>query len=167
MKYYTGIGSRETPLDLQTLMTQLAITLSSDNWVLRSGGAEGADSAFEAGASLKRIYLPWTGFNDKYADNRSYVVPEYNEEMVLDYHPAPYRLSKAGMKLMSRNSYQVLGDKLDNPSSFLVCWTSDGKMSGGTAQAMRIATDFRVPIYNLYHENDLTSLCKDFNINLA
>ena len=68
---------------------------------------------------------------------------------------------------MSRNSYQVLGDSLDNPSSFLVCWTSDGKMSGGTAQAMRIATDFRVPIYNLYHENDLITLCKDFNINLA
>jgi hypothetical protein len=87
--------------------------------------------------------------------------------MVLDYHPAPYRLSKSGMKLMSRNSYQVLGDSLDNPSSFLVCWTSDGKMSGGTAQAMRIATDFRVPIYNLYHQTHLTALCKDFNINLA
>jgi hypothetical protein len=68
---------------------------------------------------------------------------------------------------MSRNSYQVLGDTLSNPSSFLVCWTSDGKMSGGTAQAMRIAHDHGVKIYNLYHEKDLTAMCNDFNLTLA
>lgn len=167
MRFYTGIGSRETPIDLQQLMTNIAKALSNDNWCLRSGGADGADSAFETGADLKRIYLPWNGFNDKYADNRYYVVPQYNEEMVLDYHPDPYRLSKAGMKLMSRNTYQVLGDKLDNPSTMLICWTRDGKMSGGTAQAMRIAADFSVPIYNLHDENALTKLCNDFDLRLA
>jgi hypothetical protein len=167
MRYYTGIGSRETPLDIQTLMTAIATALSNDNWVLRSGGADGADSAFEVGAKYRRIYLPWTGFNDKYADNYSYVVPPYNEEMVYDYHPSPERLSKAGLKLMSRNSYQVLGDNLDKPSEFLACWTSDGKMSGGTAQAMRIAYDHKVKIYNLYHSKDLTALCNDFNLQLA
>lgn len=167
MKYYTGIGSRETPPDLQTLMTKIAFALANDNWILRSGGANGADEAFERSATYKRIYLPWAGFNNKYADNRSYIVPEYNEEMVLDYHPAPYRLSKAGMKLMSRNSYQVLGDNLDNPSSFLVCWTSDGKASGGTAQAMRIAKDYKIPIYNLFIDEDIDKLCKDFNFSVA
>ena len=167
MKNYTGIGSRNTPQDMQTIMTRVAIALANDNWVLRSGGAEGADTAFDLGAHYKRIYLPWDGFNGKQVDNVSYIVPPYNEQMVFEYHTAPHRLTSGGMRLMSRNSYQVLGDNLDNQSSFLVCWTSDGKMSGGTGQAMRIAQDFCVPIYNLYHKSQLTALCRDFNIMLA
>jgi hypothetical protein len=167
MKAYTGIGSRETPLDIQQLMTAIATALSKDNWVLRSGGADGADSAFEIGAQYRRIYLPWTGFNDKYADNYTYVVPPLNTELVFDYHLAPERLSRAGLQLMSRNSYQVLGDDLTSPSQFLVCWTSDGKASGGTGQAMRIAKDYRIPIYNLYYDKDLATLCNDFNFRLA
>jgi hypothetical protein len=167
MKYYTGIGSRETPLDLQKLMTNIANALSNDNWILRSGGAEGADNAFELGATYRRIYLPWDGFNNKYVDNYAYVVPPLNTEFVYDYHPAPTWLSKGGLQLMSRNSYQVLGDSLNSPSTFLVCWTSNGGISGGTSQALRIAKDFKVPIYNLYHEKDLNALCNDFNLSLA
>jgi hypothetical protein len=167
MKYYTGIGSRSTPLDIQTLMTKIAIALAKDNWILRSGGAEGADGAFEAGALYKRIYLPWDGFNNKMVDNYSYVVPPYEEEMVYDYHPSPNNLSRAGLKLMSRNSYQVLGDDLDSASAFLVCWTSGGKLSGGTAQALRIASDYKVPIYNLFYEDQITALCNRFELQLA
>jgi hypothetical protein len=167
MKYYTGIGSRETPIDIQKLMTHIAIALSNDNWILRSGGAEGADTAFELGAKYKRIYLPWNGFNNRSVDTYSYVVPPYNDEMVYDYHPSPERLSAAAMKFMSRNSYQVLGDSLDSPSQFVACWTVNGKESGGTAQAMRIAKDYHIPIYNLFHESEVTRLCTDFKIRLA
>jgi predicted Rossmann fold nucleotide-binding protein DprA/Smf involved in DNA uptake len=47
-KYYAGIGSRETPKDICDIMTQLAIKLANNGWVLRSGGAKGADrSRFE------------------------------------------------------------------------------------------------------------------------
>lgn len=167
MRYYTGIGSRETPPDLQKLMTAIAIALSNDNWILRSGGADGADDAFERGATYKRIYLPWNGFNGRSVDNYSYVVPPYNAEMVHDYHPDADFLSPAGIKLMSRNSYQILGDNLDKPSEFVVCWTVNGRVKGGTAQAMRIAKDFNVPIYNLFREQDLDNLCKDFNFSIA
>lgn len=167
MKYYTGIGSRETPLDLQTLMTKIAIALSNDNWILRSGGADGADAAFERGAMYKRIYLPWNGFNDRYVDNYSYVVPPYNFEMVSDYHPQADYLSQAATKLMSRNSYQVLGDNLDTPSKFLVCWTQGGGLKGGSAQAIRISKDYKIPVYNLFNDKDLDNLCKDFNFSIA
>lgn len=167
MKYYTGIGSRSTPAGIQTLMTSLATALANDNWILRSGGAEGADAAFEAGALYKRIYLPWNGFNNKMVDNYSYIVPPYEEELVYDYHPSPNRLSRAGLKLMSRNTYQVLGDDLSSPSEFLVCWTSDGSLTGGTAQALRIASDYKVPIYNLFYSDQVTALCNRFNLNLA
>ena len=53
---------------------------------------------------------------------------------------------------MGRNGYQVLGYDLKTPSKFLICWTKDGKETGGTAQAMRIAKDYKIPVYNLFFE---------------
>ena len=47
MKYYTGIGSRETPKDIMQLMSKLAYKLASEGYILRSGAAQGADTAFE------------------------------------------------------------------------------------------------------------------------
>lgn len=167
MKFYTGIGSRETPPDLQKIMQSIANALANDNWILRSGGAEGADSAFEAGAAQKRIYLPWNSFNGKIVDGINYIVPPYDESWVMDYHPDADYLSPSAKKLMSRNTYQVLGDDLKSPSSFIVCWTQGGKLKGGTAQALRIAADYKIPRYNIYSDSALQQLCSDYNITLA
>ena len=61
--YYAGIGSRETPKNKCRLMTKIAKILSG-KYTLRSGGADGADSAFEAGAGdNKQIFLPSNYFN--------------------------------------------------------------------------------------------------------
>ena len=55
--YYAGVGSRETPLHICELMTQIAKKLSSLGWVCRSGGAEGADLAFMRGLQDLRTTL--------------------------------------------------------------------------------------------------------------
>ena len=68
------------------------------------------------------------------------------------------RLSEAAMKLMSRNAYQVLGESLRNPVDFVICWTKDGKASGGTGQAIRIAQDNGIPVYNLKNIEDRMKL---------
>lgn len=52
MKYYTGIGSRETPEDIQSWMKAFAIRMQKHGYTLRSGGAGGADSAFEHGCGI-------------------------------------------------------------------------------------------------------------------
>jgi len=160
MKFYTGIGSRNTPTDILALMTEIAKVLDNDKYILRSGGAGGADEAFESATPCKRIYLPWSGFNGKQYNGKEYLVPSYNEQWVLDYHPNSHYLTAGMMKLMSRNTYQVLGDDLNTPSAFVVCWTSDGKASGGTGQALRIAKDFNIPIYNLYNDEELETIVK-------
>lgn len=167
MNYYTGIGSRKTPSEIQTLMSNVARELSHLRYTLRSGGAAGADSAFESTAKYKRIYLPWNNFNGKVADGKDYIVPKYEPEWVWDYHKNPYRLSQAGLKLMSRNTYQVLGDDLENPllPDFVLCYTEDGKFSGGTGQALRIASDYKVPIYNFFHSKDIEAFKKEYDIN--
>ncbi len=157
MKYYAGIGSRETPNDVCLHMTAISKRLASLGYTCNSGGADGADAAFERGAVINRqIFLPWDGFNKrnisslvKLHGEGSYLVPPFNPELVRKYHPKPNSLSDAGWKFMSRNSYQVLGKDLNTPVEFVLCWTKDGKASGGTGQAMRIAKDKNIPIFNL------------------
>jgi hypothetical protein len=161
-KYYAGIGSRDTPKDICLYMTAIAKRLASLGYTCNSGGADGADTAFERGAVVNRqIFLPWDGFNKRNVDNLtklhgegSYLVPPFNEELVRKYHPKPSALSDAGWKFMSRNSYQVLGKDLKTPVEFVLCWTKDGKASGGTGQALRIAKDHNIPIFNFYHGYD-------------
>lgn len=132
-------------------MTAISKRLSQSSYCLQSGGAEGADSAFEISSSNKLIFLPWDGFNNKFSDNIQYIVPTFNQHFIEKYHPKPKLLSQGAKKLMSRNAYQVLGIDLNSPVEFVLCWTKDGKPSGGTGQAMRIALDYGIPIFNFYY----------------
>ena len=96
---YTGIGSRETPSHILQLMTSLARAFSDAGYYLRSGGAHGADSAFEEGASKSIIYLPWDGFNGRFVDGRTFVtIPSSSVKILSDiaskYHPAWKKLIK-------------------------------------------------------------------------
>lgn len=148
MKYYAGIGSRETPISVATKMTTIARRLDSMGYCLRSGGAEGADNAFEKGATNKQIFIPWDNFNGRRADGKNYIIPKENLDLVEKYHPAFHKLSGGAKKLMSRNSNQVLGIDFDDPVEFVLCWTEGGLKKGGTAQAIRIAEDYKIPVFN-------------------
>ena len=65
--WYAGIGSRKAPKEAIDRMAELAEELAGKGYTLRSGGAGGADKAFEKGCDAvdgkKEIYLPWEGFN--------------------------------------------------------------------------------------------------------
>lgn len=154
-KYYAGIGSRDTPKEICELMTLIASVLEEKEFILRSGGATGADSAFELGVknNNKQIFLPWQRFNNN--ESPLYQVGPKALEIAQKYHPNWNALSNSGKLLMGRNSYQVLGYYITDEtvySSFIVCWTKNGLADGGTGQAIRIATDYNIPIYNLYYE---------------
>ncbi len=153
MNLYAGIGSRETPSDVLQFMTVTATFLCANGYVLRSGGAPGADLAFEAGVpdpKMKEIYLPWKKFNGN--PSPLYEVTCDAIDLAKQYHPSWSRLTKAGRQLMARNSYQIMGYDLETPVAFVICWTRLGKKLGGTAQALRIAEACAIPIYNLYFE---------------
>ena len=49
LRFYSGIGARATPPEMLSLMTRAAFALLKRGYVLRSGHAIGADSAFERG----------------------------------------------------------------------------------------------------------------------
>ena len=62
---YAGIGARATPADMLRDMTVMAGWLARTGWHLSTGGADGADSAFAAGAPVRQrtVWLPWRGYN--------------------------------------------------------------------------------------------------------
>lgn len=154
-KIYTGIGSRQTPLNILKLMTRIAKAFDALGWKLYTGGAEGADEAFMSGSTNMQVFIPWKGFRQSdspYVHNFSSPRGEQAEMAVEFYHPNPKRLSIGARMLMARNTYQVTGwnHTEEELSDLVVCWTTDGKDSGGTGQAIRIAKDLGVPVVNLH-----------------
>lgn len=146
---YTGIGSRETPKDVLDQMTEIAKSLEKQGYTLRSGGAEGADSAFERGTKEKEIYKA----ND---------ATDKTRQIAKEIHPAPDRLGSGYvLDLMARNTFQVFGKNLDTPSDFVLAWTPDGMeqseqrsiRTGGTGQAIDMASRKGIPVLNMATPN--------------
>lgn len=168
-KFYSGIGSRETPKEVLEEMKYRALWLDLQGYTLRSGGAEGADQAFESGTLHRHVYLPWKGF----AGNTSDRFPAKPEafEIASKYHPAWSYLKQGAKALHARNVHQVLGDDLKTPSEFVLCWTPDGaesasqtsKKTGGTGGAIRIADAMDIPIVNMKNEGWLEKLLEIIN----
>lgn len=167
--YFTGVGSRETPNDILLKMRNIGKSFSDLGYWLRSGGARGADQAFESGWGKNReIFLPWNGYEDRWQGN-GYIIPALTEKHYMiaeNAHPAWDACSQGARKMHSRNTCQVLGEHLDSPTNLLVCWTSQGRLKGGTAVAIRIAMDNGIPIYNLGRANDLEEL-RAFYVSLT
>lgn len=160
---YAGIGSRETPDEILDVMQEIALDLGGRGFVLRSGHAPGADQAFEKGARGydAQIFLPWMGFGRTVAIDAPHVqhLPTHNAlNTVSKYHPNPKALSAGARLLHARNAQIVLGQSLDDPVDFIICWTKDAKGGGGTGQALRIARDKRIPWFDLADKSHLTAL---------
>ena len=152
-KAYAGIGSRKTPAHILDEMRGVGFCLGVLGWTLRSGGARGADEAFEQGCDevrgLKEIF---------YARDANAPAIAIAKRV----HPMWYKLGAYAQKLHARNCFQILGANLNSPSSFVLCWTPDGangvsvatsRDSGGTGQAIRVAAAHLIPVINMYQKN--------------
>ena len=116
MKYYAGIGSRKTPNSVLRTMRVISAKLAGNGYILRSGGALGADIAFEAGVT-------------KYSSKEIFYVNDATEQSMIlaaPLHPNWKNLSHYVKQLMGRNMMQILGKDLKTPVEFVICWTPDG-----------------------------------------
>lgn len=149
-------------------MQRLSRRLAADGWALRSGGADGADTAFEKGVLLpgqRAIYLPAATFNGRsstrkvvngqavggYYDSR--ILPGWDaaSSAVQELHEAPQNLSPFAEQLMRRNVMQMLGPDLSKPASMVITSTPGGAIpeSGGTRFALKLADAIDIPVRNL------------------
>lgn len=166
---YAGLGSRETPEDIIELFVKIGKELAERKYTLRSGGAEGADSAFEEGAILANgkteIFIPWSGFNG----SKSTLIGATPKALKLasTLHPAWDKCSKWARVLHGRNCYQILGLKLNDPVDFLICYTEKGLIQGGTSTAIRLAMKHNIQIYNFGVYSQREKFQADFNIEVC
>ena len=178
IKYYSGVGSRETPMYILYMMSKLAIIFEKQGFILRSGCALGADSAFEDAllnpVKTAEIYIPYKAFPGKMGTKykNHYICPQdrFNEggfnslfrqatRLIHKHeiHRAWRRLSERIMLLHNRNMFQVLGQDLNTKSNFTVCYTKAGETkyeettqrTGGTGTAINASDIFGVETFNL------------------
>lgn len=148
--------------------------MAERGWKGRSGRAEGADIAFEAGAcevedSLFDAFLPWNGFGSaefvkahpeltmRPGTLASALQFSNAVSLVEKVHPVFTRLKPGDRKLHLRNAFQVLGADLNEPVNFVICWTPDGAVTekessrntGGTRTAIVLAERHGIPVVNL------------------
>lgn len=154
-------------------MREYSKILVSNLWVLRSGGADGADTAFAKGwvdanslyeVNRAEIYIPWDGFNGLKVpgENTILVKDKYTITMAQDIlkgvHPNFNNLSKGALALHTRNVFQVLGYDLNTPSAGVIAYAklnNKGEPTGGTRTAIKIAEKFNIVVRNLYKQEDL------------
>lgn len=124
-RFYTGVGSRETPTVVLDLMREMARIFAGKGLTLRSGAADGADQAFELGwldwyvkqtpwpgpgEQRAELYLPWNGFNkhDDYgcfsANMSLAILRKVSEaqEIAKSLHPAWDAVKKDGTPVLSQ-----------------------------------------------------------------
>lgn len=161
--YYTGIGSRDTPLDVKHLMTEISMHMQAWGFTLRTGASSAADRAFETGAgNAKEVYVPWDGWNNqrgissitKASMMLAHQVWEHRRRngLVLetahvsenweDIHPST-------QLLLAKTMCMLLGQDLSISSDALICWTPSCRVIGISAHPIVLATISNIPIFNL------------------
>jgi len=150
---YSGVGARKTPLEILNIMYAFAFEASQQGHVLRSGGAIGADDAFGNGAkdggTLPEIFTVLSG-------------DATQQKWWMDYsaalHPAWDKCGQYARQLHARNVPIVLGSTLTEHSDFVVCWSPNAAIIGGTGQTIRIAHYNHIEVLNLARPNDIDKL---------
>lgn len=178
---YAGIGSRETSIDIQKEMYKIAKELESIGYVGQSGGAIGADKAFEGAnqpwekedgtvsgtkefTKSKANVTKWARYSDGKNIASKFVVFKSSDSndkvrnIAKEIHPKKQELSeKDGLDLHARNTFQVFGKNLDTPVDFVLFYAQEQKDSirpkGGTGQAVEMARLKGIPTINMADKN--------------
>jgi hypothetical protein len=171
---YAGIGSRQTPQEALDLMPQIAKYLDDLGYTLRSGAAEGADTAFENGATKKEIFKGFDRTGQREINVANEIHPDLQGAMNAskskkiksrlaegatqeEAEKSGERSAWAVQNLMARNTNQVFGANLDTPVDFVLFWAQEIPGSirpkGGTGQAVEMARRKGIPTINLADKN--------------
>ena len=158
---YAGIGSREAPSTVLDRAFIIGQHMARHGHLLRSGKANGCDTAFESGCDSvrgnKQIFIPWDRFN-RARISQGYIEVNKNlwrdlTQLVKAHHPNYRNLTTHARLLMMRNCHQILGYDLQSPSDLVLFYAP--RMSrvnnvvidctGGTGFAVRLAYKFNIP----------------------
>lgn len=172
---YAGIGSRETPPDILTKMTETAKWLNNKfGYKLQTGykrisygkiTEEGADKAFSDGTVNKELFGPDMA-NDRTRKIAYEVHPNLKGMWNSVYNKWKGKVGKTkaeqyadgAINLQARNTNQVFGANLDAPVDFVLFYAEEQKSNplrpkGGTGQAVEMARRKGIPTINMADED--------------
>ena len=149
-------GSRQTPPNVLSLMEELGAFIAQNGGLVASGHAQGADQAFERGASSVDptrvlVCLPWRGYERNVPISPGAGVsvltelPKTHRENLLamakQHHGAWHRLSRGGKLLQGCN--MLIGEL----AQFGLCYLNhDRPGKGGSGQCWRYLRSCGVPV---------------------
>ncbi len=171
---YAGVGSRRAPPDILEAMADIAQSLGDAGIALSTGGADGADKAFETGALRTdapiTVHTPWPGYNG-YRPGRDpdtdidVVHPQPRDttrgrtfsDLAREHHPYWRRCTRGVRALFVRNVSILSGALDDNrtllPVRAVIAYTPGGlpvgREAGGTGHTLRVAGSLGIPFVNL------------------
>lgn len=145
---YAGIGARLTPKTVQADMVKIGRVMAEAGFTLMSGGAVGADKAFEKGCDEVKGKKDIIFKRD--ADPLTRLIAK-------EIHPSPSSLKPYAVDFLARNTFQVFGRSLETPVDVVIAWSPCGMISsdqrtskaGGTGQGLDMASRKGIPIINL------------------
>lgn len=154
---FTGVGARTIPSNIFKILYDIGVNLMADDWICRTGTADGSDMAFRESYMDRplhlEVYAPGDILNNKFGN------ADLAKSIVKNYHPYYDRIQCAfSQALLARNIYQVLGSDLNTPSEIVFCYTDNGLIQGGSAIAIRIAQHYGIPIVNLGNPKHLKAI---------
>lgn len=164
--YITGIGTRNLDERMDKAIRGIMKAFSSINgkdfsFILRSGGARGADTVFESSFSGRIIsYRADTSHSAKGIDTIAYSEDPAAEELVMRLHPNPgavSRLPEYSRKLLYRDAWQIIGSpgKDRRLSDFVIAaWPMGTTMK----TALLVAKNQSVPVFNVTDTADMERL---------
>ena len=158
-KPYAATGNREATPEICQKFAEIAKMLERYGYTARVGGFEGIEEAVEKATTKHEVHLPFREFNQKqskftYTSDRAMAVAKM-------FHPTFDTMKKGVQLFLAKNARLVLGDKMNAPALFLLCWTEDGvesvkdrtSRSGFTGHPIAIASALGIPVFNLGKPN--------------
>ena len=148
-------GNQDTPPQIMEKMVEIAKTLEANGYTVRVGGLDGIEDTIEKALTKPEVHLPFKDFNQKqskftYVSDRAMAVAKL-------FFPNWDAMKKGVQYFLAKNARILMGQRVDSPALFLVCWTDDGVESikdrtnrtGFTGHPIAIASALGIPIFNL------------------
>lgn len=153
---YAGIGPRKTPQATLEIMTHVGIQMEKYGFLLRSGGAIGADQAWAKMVSRKEIFIPK---QKRYGQQGIVVDPDSlayltAQEIAASQHRKWHDLDDFSKKLFTRNVFILLGEDLSMHADLVLYGDNKRVTQGGTGHSLRVARMYGIPCFNICDNKD-------------
>lgn len=152
---YAVTGNKDVPPEIVSKVKELVNYLNGHGFTSRMGCDDPIENAAYESAAKKEAILPWREFNS--IESKFTFTNDRAMAIAKKFHPTFDNMKKGIQLILAKNARLILGNRMDQPARFLLCWTEDGvenirqktAKTGYTGHTIAIACGAGVPVFNL------------------